>query len=137
MAKVRPIRLVDEVAYVRDGDGFKEERRGERVIPAHLTMHALHFGEKEGLFKESILMRAADEMDEFKAIKLIYIACEGAQPGFHKEYPLEEFVQKLDVEMTEVLYIAESLIIDSLPDAKSEFIASMEDVTKKDAGEKK
>ena len=138
MAKVRPITIYETISYVKtEAGGYAMERTGERVIPAHLTMHALHFGQREQFFESSILGEISQNLDEYNALKLLYIACEGANPGFHKEYPFEKFVQHVAVDLHDVQYTAQSLLIDSFPDTKTEWVAEMERLTREADGDEK
>lgn len=131
MAKVRPVSLCEHFEYVKkESGGYELQKSGERVVPAHLTMHALLFGQKEGLIESSILDEIASNLTEHNALKLIYMACEGARPGFHKEVPFETFAMQLNVNLNEVQFVAQSLLIDSMPDTVGEFQKAMEKVTR-------
>ena len=135
--KVRPIRLFKELNITEKDGKYAFEKVGQYTVPAMLNHRAILEGTKRGIFEEGEVFKSIDYMTEDKAYKLMYIACEGAKKGFMDEMDIDTFISNLDYDLEEIIYTAESLSLDTVPDTREEFIASLAKATADEEDKKK
>ena len=134
MSNIRKIKLAEVKV-----EGGKEVKENQQTISALLNNRALKYGISSGLIDTTNLMTLFDDVEENieTAWKLLYLSAYGADREIIKEYSLDEFIELLDVPITEVRYLAQTTILGTLPETYDEFMKELQSKTEKTSSEKK
>lgn len=138
MASIRKVTLADHTNIKQKDGGYVVEHEGLNDYPAYMTNYALYYGRQQGYFDTDILEKLYDIESVEDAYRMLYMGCVGADRDFPNKFTYEAFIEKLVYpEVNRVIYTAQTLLSDSLPDTFEEYTEQLKAMTKKEDGDKK